>query len=314
MAEQRIDLLTKGCLGTCWYGKYHYLEPWVGCEHDCDYCYARFRKAVSDSIQVRGSVFARPVLQMPLPELKTRLAEDLVKEHVQILKISRFTDFFCSTTMQNGWTREVLEVILAAPVKRVIITTKGAPDEDSLKLMEQHPERFSFNVVAKPESELGFESRVPPLEARLSAAERLNQAGVLTTIHMDPLVPGIEDQSPGLEEFADLLARRGLKRVMLSLLLLNDPMISLIRSRLGPAGTEKLVASYDLNVDRQFLPGQEETFYYQPRPEVRRECLRHMNAVLRERGFSFVLCSLKSGAGGESGSEGCPRCDGKFYA
>ncbi len=313
-SESGIDLLTPGCLGTCWYGNYHYLEPWVGCEHDCDYCYARFRSNVAAAVAERKTTFERPALQMPLDEMCRRLSEDLARLQVKILKISRFTDFFSASTVERGWSKAVLETLTASSVPRVIITTKGVPDEACLSIMAAHPERFSFNVVAKPISNLGFESLVPPLEARLQAARRMQEAGVLTTIHLDPLVPGFEDQSPALEQFADLLVAHGLKRAMFSLLLLNDAMIDMIRRRRGSETADRLIALYEDPSERPYLPGQDETVYRQPKAEVRSACVSRVSSVLTERDFAFVLCSLKSGRGSDGANDGCPRCDGKFYA
>ncbi|HNV71736.1 MAG TPA: hypothetical protein PKO06_18670 [Candidatus Ozemobacteraceae bacterium] len=309
-----VELLTPGCLGTCWYGKYHYLEPWVGCEHDCDYCYARFRTPVIEAVTARGTSFSRPALTLPLADLQVQLAAELVRQQVEIVKISRFTDFFSASTLAQGWARAVLEVLVASPVRRVIITTKGAPDAACQEIMSRNPDRFSFNVVAKPAASLGFEERIPSLDARLDAACRLQRAGVLTTIHMDPLIPGFEDQSPMLEEFVDRLAAQGLKRVMFSLLLLNDSMIALMRERRGATVTDRILEQFEPPSTRPYLPGQEETVYRQPKPEVRASCIHRVSQVLSERGFAFVLCSLKSGRGQEGAAAGCPLCDGKFYA
>ena len=51
MAEESLELFSPGCLGTCWYGKYHYVEPWAGCSHGCQYCYARLRTPVIDKLR-----------------------------------------------------------------------------------------------------------------------------------------------------------------------------------------------------------------------------------------------------------------------
>jgi DNA repair photolyase len=312
---QKIELFAPGTLGTCWYGKYHYFEPWVGCEHDCDYCYARFRGIVTDTLNAHNTSFAHPAPLLEPAALKQAVRERLNAGDISILKLCRYTDFFSPTLVDNGLAADLLQILVESPVKRVIITTKGRPDPRSIDIMKTFSAKISYNLVAKPRSPIVLEKHLIPLEDRLDVATDLAQAGIQTTIHLDPLVPGIDDTPDLMIPFLDDLARRGLKRVMFSFLLLNPPMLQDLKTRLNASDYERLLGTYQIDRTRQFLPSEHETVYFEAHTDLRRTSAETLARSLKERGFSFVLCSLKNiDKTFDVDRDLCPACDGMFYA
>lgn len=309
-----VELIAKGCLGTCWYGKYHYVEPWAGCEHNCHYCYARFRGEVQKSLQHLKTEFAVPQPLLPVDQLTSALKKGVTEHAVKIAKLSRYTDIFSPSLVAAGASFEVLRALAESAVERIILTTKGVPDARSLDLMAANATKFSFNLVAKPESPVVFEPNALPLRDRLKAAANLQSQGVRTTIHMDPIIVGFEDSEAQLEVFFDLLQQFGLNRVMFSYLLLNAEMTEYIRARVGAEAIEALLANYQEG-EKQMLPRQEDTAYRSLKPECKNASVNRIVAGLQRGGFEFVVCSLKNQVGGiERDAKECPRCDGSFYA
>ena len=315
MSGERVELFAPGCLGTCWYGKYHYLEPWVGCEHDCDYCYARFRSVVTNSLEEEGGTFSTPVPLFPPDELISRIRTELESGKYKSLKLSRYTDPFPASLVRSGLAFRVQEALVRHSKSRIILTTKGLPDRATIDLIKGNPGRFSYNIVAKPPTHRGLERSTPSQTQRLQVAQELAGAGVLTTVHMDPLIPGREDGEEDLSRFFRRLKGLGLNRVMFSYLLLSGPMIDLITERNGEADSRDILSLFDVERVRRFLPGQAETDLFSIDPVKKTLSVRRVSGLLEEMGFSFVLCSLKSGIGGSDvGTDVCPRCDGTFYA
>lgn len=315
MASGPLRLVEKGSLGTCWYGKYHYVEPWVGCSHGCAYCYARLRTPVTDQLRELDTVYEDPRPLFPEPELPRRIADEVRRQDVRIVKLCRYTDIMNPAFVRSGLAWDVLDALAGSPVQRIIVTTKGLPDERLLALMRGHKAKFSYNAAARPAADSALEPHLPPLADRLAAAADLARAGVQTTIHLDPLVAGIDDEASQLRPFLEGLKRLGLPRVMFSYLLLSDPILGRLRDKLPPGLLDRIVAAYDLTRLDRYLPKDEETAYYSTRPELKRASVDKVAGALRELGFEFVLCSLKSSPGPERGEYRDARpCDGTFYA
>lgn len=312
---ETISLFTPGCLGTCWYGRYHYLEPWVGCEHDCDYCYARYRSAVTEKLLELGTRFNRPLpLCKPetlISDIRTRLAA----RDIKILKLSRYTDLFTPHFVESGLSAEILTVLGESPIDRAIITTKGLPNADCIRIMGDNKAKFSYNPVFKPETPVVLEQHIFPLEERLDAAARIQKSGVRVTVHIDPVVPGFEDDETAVRELLSLLRSNGLRRVMFSTLLLTEPMVEDFRTRIGEENTTRILSNFETDSARQLLPKQGETTYIELKPEVKQRIVDLYSRLLKEMDFDFVLCGLKSASKGlRIDRTKCPVCDGTFYA
>lgn len=309
--NETVNLFSPGCLGTCWHGKYHYLEPWCGCAHDCVYCYAKTRGSVLHKLAELNTRFEKPVPLLPEAQLLEAIKNETAGGGIKIVKLSRFTDIFTPPFATNGLAHKILETLVNSPVERIIITTKGVPSEETIRLMIENRAKFSYNLVAKPDCGLTFEPGVLPAAERLAAAQKVCAGGVKTTVHMDPLIPGFEDTPQALAAHFDLLKKYGLNRVMFSYLLLNQTILNDMTKAFGAAFTAKLNAQFD-PAEIQILPKQADTFYASMKPELKAASVKLISAMLTERGFDFVLCSLKSGR--HAADCGSKLCDGSFYA
>ena len=319
--EDRVQLFSPGSLGTCWYGKYHYMEPWVGCAHACPYCYARTRAAVTNSLEDRGTTFEKPALLMERSELLREIERETGSGRLEILKLCRYTDIFTPEFVADGLALEILRILANSRVRRIILTTKGLPDEALIQLMIAHREKFSYNLAARPSCVVegsvlaGFDAGLTPLEPRLEAGGRLAAAGVQTTVHMDPFVAGLDDADQALLPFLDRLKRHRLHRVMFSYLLFSNRIMPTMEAAVPAEALEEIMASYDFAGAHKVLPGQEETASYSLRNDVIRDSVEKTATILQERGFDFVLCSLKSVRGLSTRKfSRSMLCDGKFYA
>lgn len=314
MSDEILELVKEGCLGTCWYGNYHYVEPWAGCGFNCAYCYARFRTPVTEKLRQMGNSFSDPVPLFPPDRLYGEIKEAVTAKNVKIVKISRFTDIFYPRFVENGLSYQVLKALVDSPVERVIITTKGAPDTGIADMMVENAPKFSFNVVIKPETGVKLEGEIAPLEKRLEMARYLTERGVQVTVHMDPLVPGLEDEPGKMEDFLKILKKWGLNRVMFSYLLLNPPMIRYMRERMGSGIMDPILSLFDIDAV-QVLPEQEETTYFHYRQDLRKGSINSIAEMLTRMEFDYVLCSLKSSRDKlKIDGKKCRLCDGKFYA
>lgn len=313
--SRTLELVAKGCIGTCWYGKYHYVEPWVGCGHGCLYCYARFRDAVRARLIESGTAFEKPAPLHPAEELPRRLLEAVTALQVSVVKLCRFTDIFSPAFVSNGLSFDVLQALLRSPAQRIIVTTKGVPDARISGLICANKERFSYNAAVRPDQSLGLEPGLRPVGERLAAAERMSRAGVKTTIHLDPVIAGVDDDPEVLGPFLKKLKRKGLGRAMFSYLHLRDDIVGHLKGRMSAEAFGRLIASFDMGHRAPVLPGQADTTTFATRPDLKRRSVDAFAKLLRQHGMDFVLCSLKSSSVKErKENKECPVCDGTFYA
>lgn len=318
---EKIELFSPGALGTCWYGKYHYLEPWAGCGHACPYCYARSRAPVRNSLASLHTVFERPAPLMEEKALLAAIKERAESGEISILKLCRYTDIFTPEFVKNGLSFKVLDLLSASRVKRIIITTKGLPDGELIRLMSERREKFSYNAAARPSALAAgsplarFDAGLAPLQPRLEAAAALAAAGVQTTVHLDPFVAGYDDAGDALPPFLDRLQALKLDRVMFSYLLFSPGMMEAMRACVPQEHLGRILADYDMETGHTVLPGNEDSVSHSLRNEVIRASVERTAAELDRRGFEFVLCGLKSVRGLDARKYRKNMiCDGKFYA
>lgn len=311
-----MEIVSEGVL-NCWYGEYHYIEPWAGCEHDCVYCYAKFRTPVTEALEKDRAPFGRPQGPENQGAFLSQLAREVEEKKVVTAKLCRYTDIFSPRFVASGLSLKVLEVLCASPVKRIILTTKGVPDARIVELLVRHKPKISYNIGARPEHELSrlLEPGVPALKRRLDASAELARQGVEVTVHIDPILIGYDDRGEALEGLMRELLGRGLRKAVLSYLLLNDDIIRAIEEKLGAEKTRELVGRYELQKTAQIVKGESESQTHQLKREEHKESIDRVSRLMQARGFNFALCSLKAKNGvlGEVKNETAV-CYGSFYA
>ena len=276
MTADPLQLIMPGTPGGCWRCRYPSIEPWAGCGFGCQYCSARFCAPVTARLRELGTGFENPVALFPAPELPGRIADAVRRQGLRAVELCRWTDIMVPATVQNGLAWEILSALARSPVQRIVLTTRGLPDDRILALLREHKAKFSYGAAARPAADFAMEPRLPPLADRLSAAVSLRRAGVRTTVHLDPLVVGVDDEPVKLRPFLDDLRRRGLLRVVFSFMALSDDILGRLRETLPPRLSDRIVPT---------------------RPEAERESVNRVAGALRELGFEFALCSGNSAPG-----------------
>ncbi|HKU62916.1 MAG TPA: radical SAM protein [Gemmatimonadales bacterium] len=242
------------------------VNPYVGCEFGCTYCYARdtHRYAVE-----RATASSQPDPEdadVPLPPwlaferrilVKTTAPEVLARTldparlNGQSLVIGTATDPYQPAERRFRITRRLLEVLLRFRDLSIGIITKSpliARDAALLRSLSGRHEVTIHLSIATADRVLArrLEPRSPVPEARLRALGRLSAAGVYGGLLIAPIVPGITDDRPGLGRLMAAGREVGARYVVGSAL------------RLGPAAR------------RRFLPHLEREF-----PELAERYRRH---------------------------------------
>ena len=174
------SILTKSNLPVCDFS----VNPYVGCEHACQYCYASFMKRFTDHPEPWGAFV--DAKEWPPLRGAGRFAG-------QSAFIGSVTDPYQPCEEKLRRTRALLEQLAGSGMK-ISIQTKSDLVLRDLDLIRQFPDaRVGFSVNTLDETFRAEMDRAAPIARRLAAMKTLYDAGVRTTCFISPIFPGITD-------------------------------------------------------------------------------------------------------------------------
>lgn len=182
------------------------LNPYVGCQHGCLYCYATYIARWKNENTEWGTWV----------HIKTNIAEALQKQLQKIKPVCIFISTVCDAyqpvELKYKITRECLEVL--STISRldtsmeVILLTKSdlvLRDIDILKKFSKGRIKVGFSVNTMNDNTASiFERNTPPPSRRLNCAISLKKENIKTGIFVNPILPYItERELPLLIKFAN---------------------------------------------------------------------------------------------------------------
>jgi len=198
------------------------INPYLGCEHGCIYCYARPTHAylgLSPGQDFESKLFA-----------KANAAEILRKElnrasyQPSVIALGANTDPYQPIERKLGITRSVLQVLqeFQAPVS---ITTKGSAitrDIDILSAMARQGLARVNISLATMDADIArkMDPRAPSPRRRLEMIRELADAGVPVAVFTSPVIPALTDVD--LERILKAAAEAGARHA--SYVLLRLPL------------------------------------------------------------------------------------------
>ena len=205
------------------------LNPYVGCEFGCSYCYARFahryvverardagRVTPAELGQLRGprgwDGFEHQIFVKRRPAVLAALERDLERVLARYRRgrrdpvlIGTATDPYQPAERRFGITRAVLERLAQAPPLDLGLITKSplvTRDTDLLaRLALRHRLTVHLSLISTRRGLIRrFEPRSPMPHARLRAVQKLVTAGVHAGLLVAPILPGVTDRSADLRQ------------------------------------------------------------------------------------------------------------------
>jgi len=216
------------------------INPYVGCEFGCHYCYARdtHRWAVERAGRLSDlppeEAFEKEIL------VKTDVADVLsrtlnpAKLAGHSLVIGTATDPYQPAERQFRLTRRILEVLRSYHGLSIGIITKSSLVSRDLDLLQALSSRHEVTVnisLATADARLArlLELRSPVPAARLRALRRLTEGGIHAGLLVAPIIPGVTDDWAGLARLLEAAKEAGARYVVGSAL------------RLGPAARHRFL-------------------------------------------------------------------------
>ena len=168
------------------------VNPYLGCEHSCTYCYARFMKRFTSHKEAWGEFID---IKANAPSL---LEYEAGRKRVGLVWVSGICDPYQPIEKRYELTRKCLAILL----KRnwpVVIQTKSPLVLRDIDLLRGSREVEVGLTITTADDEIRriFEPKAPPIQERITALEQLHSAGIKTFAMIAPLLPktdGLADQ------------------------------------------------------------------------------------------------------------------------
>ncbi len=176
------------------------INPYVGCQYACSYCYARFMQRFSGHQEPWGKFVD---VKLNAADL---LGAELAKKKRGRVWVSGVCDPYQPLEAEYKLTRKCLE-ILAQSNWPVIIQTRSPlvlRDLELLKEIKDLTVGFTITTADDAVRRL-FEPAAPPVKVRLKALGELRKAGLKTYAMVAPVLPGAEGLAELLQGKVDYL-------------------------------------------------------------------------------------------------------------
>lgn len=177
-------------------GGHFRLNPYVGCEHNCVYCYATYLARWREEPGPWGSWVQ---VKTNIPRV---LERELARKRGIEVFLSTACDVYQPVEQQYRLTRHCLSLLALAAQRdddlRVFLVTKSdavVGDLDVLKVFPPQALQVAFSVTThRDETAALVEPKASPPSRRLAALQTLNAAGIRTGLFISPVLPHVTEQ------------------------------------------------------------------------------------------------------------------------
>jgi len=189
------------------YGVDYSVNPYLGCQHGCTYCYARFMARKSHRGEEWGSFVDVKVNALQ------RLAPELRRGPRGLVLLSSVTDAYQPLERKYGLTRGALQLLAEYDFPTSLLTKSDLVLRDLGILRKMRNCEVGLTITTLDEEVKGvFEPLASSVKNRLEALRKLHEAGVETYAFLGPLLPHLSEDR--LDELLDRLCEVGVNRVM----------------------------------------------------------------------------------------------------
>ena len=189
-----------------------------GCAHGCLYCYTRGYSTHPGE--------GRILLYMNTLQ---KLRDEISRKRTlpRAIYFSPSSDMFQPVGKVLALAYKVLLYLFKKGIG-VALLTKGRIPERHMRLLEANaPQvRMQIGLATLNENCIEiFEPHAAPADVRLAQAQRLVRAGIITQIRMDPILPGLTDDSETFHSVCASLVDIGVKQVAASTLFMRPAIV-----------------------------------------------------------------------------------------
>lgn len=163
------------------------LNAYIGCEHACTYCYARFMKRYTGHPEAWGDFVDAKI---NAPDL---LAKEVKTKKPGTVWISGVCDAYQPLEEKYQLTRKCLEILVENHWPIVVQTKSPLVCRDIDILKKSGDCEVGFSIATADEAiRKVFEPRAPLIRKRVEALVALRREGITTFVMIAPMLPGVE--------------------------------------------------------------------------------------------------------------------------
>jgi len=228
------SLMTKSGIPSLDYA----VNPYLGCEHACVYCYATFMKRFAG---VEGEWGSFVGVKENAPEV---LRKEIGRRAPGVVSFGTVCDAYQVVEEEFGVTRRCLEEFIGASGFDVGVLTKSdlvVRDIDLLSRLESVDVGFSITTLDR-ELAAVFEPRAPSPSRRLAAMRELSEAGIPVWGFFGPVLPVFSDGVGEITEMLEAMEQSGARRVLVDTMNLYPTVRSGVRTLFAARFAERLPA------------------------------------------------------------------------
>jgi DNA repair photolyase len=171
------------------------INPYVGCQHACIYCYADYYTRL---MGYRGEWGSYVHAKINAPNL---LLKEIRKKKKGVVYLSSLTDPYQPVEVNYRLTRRILEILMSYKWPVIIQTKSSSIIRDIDVITKFDNVNVGFTMITLDEDiRRRFEPFSSPINARIDALMRLKEEKVRTFVFIGPILPGTD-----LDELRELI-------------------------------------------------------------------------------------------------------------
>ncbi|MET0082113.1 MAG: radical SAM protein [Sedimenticola sp.] len=164
------------------------VNPYVGCQHGCSYCYARFMKRFTGHKEPWGDFVD---VKINAPEL---LVKEIGKKKRGTVWVSGVTDPYQPLEKKYKLSRKCIDILLQNDWPVIVQTRSPLVLRDMDIFKKSNKVEIGLSITtASDEIRKVFEPHAPSIASRLKAVESLYENGIKTYVMIAPILPEAEN-------------------------------------------------------------------------------------------------------------------------
>ncbi len=222
-------------------GADYVINPYVGCQFACTYCYASFMgRFVNEPLENWGNYLYVKINAVELFRSEYKQLKS-IDNHPPRLMLSSVTDCYQGAEKQYELTRGILAHCNEQQFSGLIsILTKSPLVLRDVDILKNLPNVEVGLTVTSTEDKISrfLEIHAPSAKRRFDTLAKLNEQGIQTYAFIGPLLPHFRYDAKSLGEFISALADTGVKAVYVEHMNLKSYILKRVNPQLADSTPE----------------------------------------------------------------------------